>query len=233
MKINSRTDIGSTRKENQDNYWSAILNVNGKEVGIACVCDGMGGLSNGGIASSIIVSNVRDAILEGINISSIEDIIQQANNTIYTLSKNESMMGSTCTFIYCCEGKYTIYHVGDSRCYKLCENVGDYLERECLSYDHSLIAEHGITKEEEPELYKRYKNKLSRAIGVGDTVNIDKYEGMYSEGDIFLLCSDGFWHYFDEMETVSKDDLEDLDILIDKCIENGETDNITIIILEV
>ena len=37
MRIDSLTDIGVKRKENQDNYWSALLTVDGEEAGIICL----------------------------------------------------------------------------------------------------------------------------------------------------------------------------------------------------
>ena len=39
MKINSLSDIGVKRKDNQDNFWSARLMVDGSEVGVVCICD--------------------------------------------------------------------------------------------------------------------------------------------------------------------------------------------------
>ena len=74
MKIISMSSI-CKRKENQDNYWSAILNVNGEEVGVLCVCDGMGGLDSGEKASRMLVSQIRDHFLETGTIEGIEDVV--------------------------------------------------------------------------------------------------------------------------------------------------------------
>lgn len=42
MNLQSISDIGTKRKDNQDNYWCAIANVDGSDCGVVCVCDGYG-----------------------------------------------------------------------------------------------------------------------------------------------------------------------------------------------
>lgn len=224
MHIQSLTDIGSTRKENQDNYWSATLNIDGIETGFVCMCDGMGGLDNGGLASKIIVESVRDSVLKGIALYDLRDIIYQSNSVVYNLSSSGSKMGSTCTILCCRDGKYIIHHVGDSRCYRVQHDSITQLSR-----DHSVISEYGITKEENLDLYNRYKNKLTRCIGVKEDVTIDVIKGNYEDGDIFLLCSDGFWHYFESSDYMLN--LNNLEECIKECINYGETDNISVSLL--
>lgn len=226
MYIQSLTDIGRTRQENQDNYWSAVLNVDDTETGIVCMCDGMGGLSNGGLASSILVKSVRESILDGVDFSELKSIILQSNKAIYSLSTNNSRMGTTCTILCCSENKYKIYHVGDSRCYKISDN---YVR--LLSNDHSVINQYGITKEKNADLYEKYKSKLTRCIGIKEDVIIDEYSGEYKEGDIFLLCSDGFWHYYEEVGYCM--DLQNLKCCVNDCMRYGETDNISVSLLHV
>lgn len=222
MRLNSITDIGIKRKENQDNYWSAVYLQDGIETGIICLCDGMGGLNNGGLASSIVVKAVRDSIKEGIVFDGLEDVIIQANKTVYELSKDEnSPMGTTCTIVQCQNKRYKILHVGDSRCYLLRGNSFNP-----LTTDHSALKKYNITKEKDERLWRRYKNSLTKCIGVKPTVQVDKLEGTLEDDDVLLVCSDGMWHYFEE-NSFSRSDLCNLKNLVEKCIENGETDNIT------
>lgn len=225
MIIKSVTDIGATRKENQDNYWSALLNVDNSKAGVVCMCDGMGGLSNGGLASSIIVKSVRESILDGVDFSEIRGVIEKANESIYKLSESGNKMGTTCTLLYCQDGKYEILHVGDSRCYMI-SHSGIML----LTSDHSVINQYGITPENNADLYEKYKSKLTRCLGVKPNVNIDKYKGNYEKGDMFLLCSDGFWHYFESSGyNINIDNLEEC---VQNCIKvYGETDNISVSLL--
>lgn len=222
MKISSLSDIGVKRGENQDNYWSALMNIDGSEAGFICLCDGMGGLKDGGLASKIVVESVRDSVKEGISFRNLEDVLVQASKNIYELGQSQQiMMGTTCTVLQCYEGNYEILHVGDTRCYLL--RGTDFTS---LTVDHSALRQYGITRESNETLWRRYKNLLTRCIGVKPTVAVDYYSGTYQEGDIFFVCSDGMWHYFNN-NTLVKEDLFDLENLIKKCIQEGETDNIT------
>lgn len=228
MKIDSLTDIGVRRKENQDNYWSAILRVDGVEAGVVCLCDGMGGLNNGGLASRIVVESVRDYFKSDIDFDGLSTVLQRANSTIHEIAAGDSSrMGTTCTVLLCYEGMYKILHVGDSRCYLLRDH-----NFTALTHDHSAIAKYKISKAKDPELYRKYKNSLTRCLGVKEFVQTDYVEGEYQEGDTFLLCSDGLWHYFEEV-VYSEEELFKLPELIQKCIKNGETDNITVGLLTI
>lgn len=222
MKIISLTDIGAKRKENQDNFWSALLNINGYEAGFVCLCDGMGGLNDGGLASRMVVEAVRDAVLSGLKFSELGSVLEQVNKNIYEYAQEKSQqMGTTCTLVQCCKGRYDIFHVGDSRCYML--SNGKYT---ALTEDHSAIKKYGITKKENESLWRKYKNSLTKCIGIKSTVEIDSYSGEYVPGDGFFLCSDGVWHYLDE-HVVSLQDLSNLSKIFNKCMEDGELDNMT------
>lgn len=222
LKIKSITDIGIKRTENQDNYWSARLLVDDEEAGVICLCDGMGGLSNGRLASKIVVENVKEFFKSSINFEELERVLQRSNKSIFDLAKSDNVqMGTTCTVLFCYKGMYRILHVGDSRCYLL---RGDSFNP--LTQDHSALVKYNIKKQEAPDLYKRYKNSLTRCIGVLPDVRMDYFEGVYEDGDVFLCCSDGLWHYFDDY-VFERESLFELPELVKKCIDSGETDNIT------
>lgn len=223
MNIVTLTDIGSVRTENQDNYWSSILRCNDMEYGIVCVCDGMGGLLNGRLASSAVIRVVREYFMSNIDFDGIVPVLNNINKKIYSTSKGDlkKAMGTTCTLLMCCNGEYKIYHIGDSRAY-LCRNNSFLL----LTKDHSAIAEYGISKKSNPKLYAKYKNKLTKCIGAVSDILPDVLKGTYQYGDKFLLCSDGCWHYFDDFG-IDINDINDLSVLFKKCKDSGETDNIT------
>ena len=221
MKLQSLTDIGIKRTENQDNYWSALMRVDNDEAGVICLCDGMGGLNNGGHASRIVVEAVRDYVKSSPVFEGLRDVLENVNKAVHNIGKDEQKtMGTTCTTLFCRNGKYQIYHVGDSRCYRL--RGSEFLP---LTTDHSALKKYNITRKDNEALYKKYKNSLTRCIGVKPDVVLDYIEGEYLEGDIFFLCSDGMWHYFDE-KCFPEDGL-DLSSMVKKCISSGETDNIT------
>lgn len=225
MDIISVSDIGVKNGVNQDNYWSAILSVDGKELGLLCLCDGMGGLDNGEIASKMVISSIRESILDGI-VDNLDSVLQNVNMSIYSLSKEEKM-GTTCTLLLCSEGKYIIYHIGDSRCYLIRDNKPILLTK-----DHSAVKEYNVS--ESDPMYKKLRGKLTRCIGVEESIKVDIYKGEYLAEDIFLICCDGFWHYFEKLNDIVRGcNKEELIELINKYKGLGERDNITVSVLSI
>lgn len=229
MDIISLTDKGAYRENNQDNYWAAVLDVNGEEAGVICLCDGMGGLENGELASRLVTSAVREYILKDFDFSGIIGVLERVNRKIYNMSggDNSKLMGTTCTIVMCYMGKYNVCHIGDSR---------GYLFRAGKSYqiteDHSVVHKYKITKEKDPVLWNKYKNKLTKCIGVGTEIEPAFYEGDYVKGDKFVVCSDGCWHIFDDIEMTNKE-ISNLYDLFKVCKSHGERDNITAGVLKI
>ena len=148
-----------------------------------CVCDGMGGLYNGQIASRIAAEAVRDSIQDGVSFLELESVLLQANRTIYQLGKQEAQkMGTTCTVLRCAQGVYEILHVGDSRCYRVHKDA----LHQCTE-DHSALKKYNITRESNPAAWKKYRNALTKCLGVTEEVSVDLYKGTYDEGDIFIV----------------------------------------------
>lgn len=230
MRLSSLTDIGIKRKDNQDNYWSARLDIDGTEAGVICLCDGMGGLDNGGLASRVVVEAVKGFFNENTDFMELKGIIKKVNTSLYEKSILEKVsLGTTCTIVFCIDGTYHILHIGDSRCYrKSVKEDKVYL----LSKDHTVIERYKDEGKVLPErLVKKYKNTLTRCIGVSNNIDLDYSTGRYDEGDLFLVCSDGFWHYL-ENDSFFNNDFSNLQELIKRYIVKGETDNITVGILE-
>lgn len=228
MNLQSISDIGVRRKDNQDNYWGALATVDGSECGIACVCDGMGGLNNGGLASKIVVDAVRDGFKSGVPFKELEVVLQHANSIIYEKSNygETGKMGTTCTIVEAIDGRYRLLHIGDSRCYRLSKRGGF----DVLTVDHSALRMYDLSPEKDYNMWKKYKNSLTRCIGVKPRIKVDYREGSYNKGDKFLVCSDGMWHLF-EKSCFHLEDLNDLRLLVNKAIREGETDNITCCII--
>lgn len=229
MNLQTLTDRGKSRNENQDNYWSIIAEVDGVETGVVCLCDGMGGLKNGGEASRIVAQSVKDYISKNFEFEGLKAVIEDSNTKVHSIggASRETMMGTTCSVLMVYNGIYKVLHVGDSRV---------YLIRGCKAYriteDHSAVVALKIDRKTEPEKYMKYRSKLTRCIGAKETVKVDSYEGRYLPGDAFLLCSDGVWHTFDD-RPITDYDLMDLRALFDRCMSEGENDNLTACILRI
>ena len=86
------TDMGLVRKENQDR--AAILRVQLTEdmpTIIAVVCDGMGGMTDGAICSSLAISTFLSGYIQNINLplkDRIVSSVMQANDTVFAKYKN-------------------------------------------------------------------------------------------------------------------------------------------------
>ena len=228
MNLQAVSDIGVKRKDNQDNYWAAISKVDGSDCGVICVCDGMGGLNDGGLASSIVVKAIKEGYKSGVPFKELEGVLQNANSIIYEKSSNGKKMGTTCTIVEAIEGKYRILHIGDSRCYRISKRGGF----DVLTSDHSALKVYELSPEKDYSMWKKYKNSLTRCIGVKPRIKMDYREGSYNRGDRFLVCSDGMWHLF-EKNCFRLEDLDDVKTLVSKAIREGETDNITCCIITV
>lgn len=229
MELSTLTDAGISGRENQDNYWSITALVDDVEHGVVCLCDGMGGLKNGGEASRIVAQSVKDYISKNFDFDGLCSVIEEANTKINSMggSSKETMMGTTCSILMVSDGTYKVLHVGDSRVYLL---RGGKSYR--ITEDHSAVVALKIDRVKEHEKWLKYRSKLTRCIGAKESVKYDIYEGAYLPGDMFFLCSDGVWHMFDD-DPLTDAKVFDLRKLLDTCMSLGERDNLTACVLRV
>ena len=114
-----------------------------------------------------------------------------------------------------------IFHVGDSRIYRL---DGSSLEQ--LTSDHR----HWISEE---------KSYLSRALGVSQQLEIDYQSLSITAGDIFLLATDGVYEHTDAKVVFAainkyKNDLNKAaQVIVEDAYEHGSTDNLTAQIIRI
>ena len=111
-------------------------------------------------------------------------------------------MGTTTSALLIAGDRAFIAHVGDSRIYML--RAGQVVQ---LTEDHSLVNElirrGRVTKEGfETSPYKAYKNAVTRAVGVYETVQGDTIDFEILPGDQFLLCSDGLHAYLNDQRII-------------------------------
>jgi PPM family protein phosphatase len=111
-----------------------------------------------------------------------------------------------------------------------------------LTEDHSLINElirHGkVTRETLAKSpYASYKNAVTRALGVYETVQVDTIDLEVLPGDQFLLCSDGLHAYLNEKEISRQLGEKSITAIPGKLVEHanagGGHDNITAVVLRV
>ncbi len=242
------TDVGRVRDHNEDSF------LVDRKLQLFVVCDGMGGHAAGEVASNIAARTVREVIASqrealatfgaaegGMSRAEVlrllESAVQEACSTVYQEGQRDESkrgMGTTLDVLLLLGARGFIAHVGDSRIYL--HRQGSMHQ---LTEDHSLINEllrrGRLTREQIEKL--QYKNAVTRAVGVYESVEIDTLDFDVLGGDCFLLCSDGLHGYFEQAE-LAKIFSETADEalsqkLVDLANERGGKDNITSIVVKV
>ncbi|MBT8406347.1 MAG: Stp1/IreP family PP2C-type Ser/Thr phosphatase [Deltaproteobacteria bacterium] len=239
-----RTDVGRKRDNNEDSFFLD------DQVGLYIVADGMGGHRAGEVASSTVVSSVKD-YMEAFHTSPVAHetnegnmspaatavchSVELANRVVHQLSQDQGAykgMGSTAAVAYFHNGTLITANVGDSRIYLVRE---DSMEQ--LTEDHTLLAEHMKKNPEwDPNTASiPMKHILVRAVGIHESVEADVYEMQPLSGDLILMCSDGLTDMLDDEEiheaVLQGGDLEEIcDRLVDMANERGGLDNVTTVL---
>ena len=236
FRFSGYSDRGRVRERNEDSF------LFDEALGLAIVADGMGGHRAGEIASQMTIELVYQKLLEhGAGLRSPEvlrEALLRASLEIFDCGRKDISkrdMGSTVVALWLSDERALIAHVGDSRAY-LCRNN----EIKLLTHDHTLVQElvnAGRITPQEAETH-RFRNVLSRAMGVADETEADVVELELEPGDTLLLCSDGLYGYaaaeaFQQLLLTPQTPDELASSLVKLANDCGGGDNITAVIIEV
>jgi serine/threonine protein phosphatase PrpC len=249
LTIGFKTHVGIVRKSNQDSY--AVLrrgDLSNRLDALLVLADGMGGTGGGDIASRIVAQAVPENIIEflydrsnGNDAPDVEQMLREtftrANHKVWTTRKFErpelKQMGTTCVVAVVNDAVLTVGNLGDSRAYLL--RAGKMRQ---LTDDHSEVWQEvtagRMTREEAQN--SRFRNRITRAIGLGPEVNTDVFRDTLQEGDTVLLCSDGLTGELRDAEIArimacTADIQEVCDRLVEGALEHGGHDNVTVVAL--
>jgi serine/threonine protein phosphatase PrpC len=246
--ISAGTDIGIKRETNQDSiYVRSISSPQGRMV-FAALCDGMGGLSSGEVASATLTGAFSEWVSVTLPLLSKtrleDDIIRREWRSLITC-QNEKLMkygechgislGTTVVVLLITAHRYYLLNVGDSRAYEISKTIAQ------ITNDHTLIARElalgHITSEE--AIQDPRHNVLLQCIGASRVVRPDMFFGETQKDAVYLLCSDGFRHkitseeirsHLEPEELVSEDILQQrVQALINLNKQREEEDNISVI----
>lgn len=206
----AHTDIGISKKMNQDAYCLKIASTKKQKVAFAVLCDGMGGLKSGELASAFVVNafcnwfeNELPAMLvNGFDSSQIEkrwnDITVQQGRKIMEYGKARGIsLGTTLTAILMVNREYIYVQVGDSRIYRINNRGIRQITKDQTVIAHE-IEQKRLTEEEAKNDARQ--NVLLQCIGASRTIVPEIQVGSIHENDVFMLCSDGFRHKVAEEE---------------------------------
>ena len=236
IAVSALSDIGCVRTNNEDFYGYD------ESLGIYVVCDGMGGMASGEVASSRTVAAIMRSFAasaaSGLPVSSrLLHAINTANLDVWEsgqIPENRGM-GTTVVVAALDGDRLILGNVGDSRAYILQDD-------RCaqLTVDHSYINElirNGTLTIENAHLadLRGMESVITRAVGVGAEVQPDFYSVDLRPGTGVLLATDGLTRYFAEdgiasilaastFETACSN-------LIHMAKQRGGVDNITCILL--
>lgn len=238
MKILAKTDIGPYRESNQDAFDAGVFETGDTW---AVVCDGMGGVSGGQVASSVCVEKTVAAIKRGyrkrMSVKAVQNLLNSAicaaNSAVFEESQKDrelSGMGTTIVAAIVMKDVAVIAHVGDSRAYVIKDDIA------CITKDHSLVQvmiDTGKITENEAKSHPD-RNIITRAIGVMSFVDVEFDIVDIDDKCQLLLCTDGLCGSVkdDEMLRIIKESGDySAEKLVETAIAMGSRDNITTVLL--
>ena len=143
-------------------------------------------------------------------------------------------MGTTLVAALVNGGEFHVANVGDSRCYLM---TGDGIQQ--LSEDHSFVAEAMKRGQSEEEaLTSKFKDALTRSIGIDEDVTVDTFGPFpVEEGTALFLCSDGLYKVMNNDRIRSLFGLSGgargaAQNMVATAFEDGSDDNISVAIAE-
>ena len=210
MKFYGKTDVGVSRTENQDCFgiYEIIPGVT-----LLAVCDGMGGMAGGAVASRLALDTFVQSMREHIIPDNPEDepdlgsvglrfslsaSASEANRAVWQEAEDSrgklEGMGTTLVALLVVENTliYSL-NIGDSRLYEI---TADKIEQ--ITKDHSYVQhllDLGKITYEEAQT-SPVRNIITRAVGIEDDVvadikSLNPAPGTPSAPRWLLLCSDG------------------------------------------
>lgn len=229
----AESNVGVVRSVNEDSIMS------NSDIGLWAVADGMGGYEAGDVASNMIVTSLMDIekheYLHSF-IDAVEDKLLDANNRILEYSEimhDGRILGSTIISLLIQGHVGVCMWAGDSRLYRL-----RHEELQQISRDHSHVQElldQGVITLAEAE-YHPESNVITRAVGTSEDLYVDISLFNIQLGDRFLLCSDGLYNAVHEdeiLQTLINNDIDEaVKTLIERAIENGAPDNVSVILVK-
>lgn len=210
ITIGASSIIG-TRRSQEDTIFSSQ---NGSEA-IAIVCDGMGGLAGGAMASRLAAESMADAWFIKNEINKVADIpgflkeeAIRADEKVYS-QKNEQggqMAGTTIVMIIVRNNELYWLSVGDSKVYII---RGEEILPVCKEHNYRLMLDtqlkQGMLTEKEYAAQEYRAEALISYLGMGDVslMDINQKPFLLYEGDIILLSSDGLYRSLTDKEILN------------------------------
>ncbi|MCR4615404.1 MAG: protein phosphatase 2C domain-containing protein [Clostridiales bacterium] len=203
--VSGNTDVGIKKETNQDSLLLRKYSTCFGEVVFAVLCDGMGGLAKGEVASASLINAFRNWADENIMTSFTKDgginyeevqmkwmtLITSMNAKIKAYGRQNGVsLGTTVTAILISQKDYYIVNVGDTRAYIISDAL--YVLTEDQTLVEKEVREGKLTPEQAEKDPRR--SVLLQCVGASENVYPDFFYGETMPDTVFMLCSDGFRH---------------------------------------
>ncbi len=245
------SDKGIIKTTNQDSVCLKVAETTdfGKVV-LVMVCDGMGGLEKGEVASATAVKTFSEwfakefpNMLMDFSWEAVKNrwniIIQNLNTKLIAFGKQSGVnLGTTLTAMLVVKNQYLIAHVGDSRVYVLDHQITQ------ITKDQTFVAREIQAGHMTPEEAKKdpRRNMLLQCVGASKKVIPDFIRGTIEPDTVYLFCSDGFRHVvteqeiFDRLNPASVTNPKDTEQICRDLVEiiksRNERDNISVALIK-
>ncbi len=240
-----QTDPGLVRTTNQDSF----LVDNRRR--LWAVADGMGGHPGGEVASRLVVDILADfapTLCRSIDSAHnhaeqqgrflLTTMAEQAHTAVRShAERNRAVYGMGTTLVMAhllplSHPRLLVLNVGDSRAYLIRADTIIQLTR-----DHTLLEDSIRDGRLTPAQAAHHPDRhvLTRAMGVGPTLESDLFSSDLQNGDLLLLCSDGLTTMLTDEEILNTvrprlhDAHDSTQALIRAAIERGGIDNVTVV----
>lgn len=252
----AHSDVGIKKNTNQDSVLIKQASTDYGEVLLSVICDGMGGLAKGEVASAALIRAFSEWFekefpfilyeekeTKGIDYNSLQrswnQLIDKVNHRIADYGAGfHAPCGTTLVALLMTDNQYYIVNVGDSRTYQLNGSLHQITRDQ--TYVQREMDEGRMTAEEARNHPQR--NVLLQCVGASQVVIPDFYQGEYKKGEVFILCSDGFRHLITDEEFIkilSPQLLTDEKAMRDAAVyctelnkQRKESDNISVVIIK-
>lgn len=211
----AHSDVGIKKNTNQDSVLIKEAMTDYGEVLLAVVCDGMGGLAKGEVASAalirafsswfedkfpeILYEKRKDDAIDRMELENeLNALIIDVNHRIAEHGKQFHVaMGTTAALLILAEGRYYTMNVGDSRVYTIDSEKVSQLTKD-QTFVQKEIDQGRMTPEEARNHPQR--NVLLQCVGASEVIMPEFTNGDYTSDEVFMICSDGFRHLISEEE---------------------------------
>ncbi|MCU7946106.1 MAG: protein phosphatase 2C domain-containing protein [Candidatus Thiodiazotropha sp. (ex Cardiolucina cf. quadrata)] len=230
------------RSMNQDRY----LIMEAPDAILLSLADGMGGHPKGEMAAQILMDNARKAFLTSRKPISnprffLSGLMEMSHRQITEFGgQQDPPIEPRTTGVLCLVQENNAYwaHIGDSRLYIMRDGV-IHLRTDDHSYVEHL-RQQGIISAAQVHTHK-FRNYVTRCLGGTNNRPVAELSGPHElkEGDVVLLCSDGFWGPLAErpmVDTLFKEQaplINHITKLANQAEATGhpESDNVTVVAL--